>query len=266
MKIIPKRVQRAWRKTFKTWKGENYFCPVCENNLKYLDPLSPMYTRQWKRFGFEHGAEQEMLNFKNYTCPVCKSKDRDRLIAVYFNQQFSNSPKGQQYNFLEIGPSSSLKPFFQKFSQISHRTADLFDQSADDIGLDITDMHIYQNEAFDIILCSHVLEHVKEDQKAMSELFRILKPNGQLIVLSPIFLHLDSSYENPSPATDNERWKHFGQNDHVRLYSKSDFINRLVSNGFSVKALDVNYFGKEVFDKIAVTEKSVLYVANRMGV
>ncbi len=36
----------------------------------------------------------------------------------------------------------------------------------------------YDSNTFDVILCSHVLEHVPDDDKAMRELYRVLKPNG----------------------------------------------------------------------------------------
>jgi len=44
-----------------------------------------------------------------------------------------------------------------------------------DIRLDIADMN-FEDNFFDVIICNHVLEHIKDDQKAMSELFRVLRP------------------------------------------------------------------------------------------
>ena len=53
------------------------------------------------------------------------------------------------------------------------------------VKVDITNI-LYEDNSFDVILCSHVLEHVIDDQKAMRELFRVLKPGGWAILQVPI--------------------------------------------------------------------------------
>jgi len=43
----------------------------------------------------------------------------------------------------------------------------------------------YENNSFDLIICCEVLEHVPEPQKGLTEIFRVLKPNGFAVVSVP---------------------------------------------------------------------------------
>jgi ubiquinone/menaquinone biosynthesis C-methylase UbiE len=45
------------------------------------------------------------------------------------------------------------------------------------VRMDIVEIS-FQDSSFDVILCCHVLEHVPDDQQALRELLRILKPGG----------------------------------------------------------------------------------------
>ena len=93
----------------------------------------------------------------------------------------------------------------------------------------------FSDEAFDIVICNHVLEHIKDDVKAMAELYRLLKPGGIAIVMTPMDLSLEHSIEEgpDEVLSDAEREKRFGQYDHVRIYGM-DYFERLRQVGFTV--------------------------------
>jgi ubiquinone/menaquinone biosynthesis C-methylase UbiE len=97
----------------------------------------------------------------------------------------------------------------------------------------------YEDESFDIIYCSHVLEHVPDDCKAIREFFRILKKTGWAILNVPIIR--DKTYEDHSITDPAEREKVFGQSDHVRAYGY-DYIDRLREAGFSVHVTSAKDF------------------------
>ena len=128
---------------------------------------------------------------------------------------------------------------------------------------DITHMHGYNDEQFDFFICSHVLEHIPDDLKAMKELYRVTKTGGKGIVMVPINLQLEKTIEDAHCTDVGYRWKYFSQDDHVRMYAKNDLINRLLSVGFTVEQLGIDYFGKQLFNQYAIHSTSVLYIVNK---
>jgi len=81
-----------------------------------------------------------------------------------------------------------------------------------------------EDNFFDFIICNHVLEHSVDDQKAMRELFRVLRPKGFAILQVPISKKAKETFENFTITSLEEREKYFGQKDHVRIYGK-DYKN-----------------------------------------
>jgi SAM-dependent methyltransferase len=169
---------------------------------------------------------------------------------------------GKRKKLIDFAPSKSLSGFLKKFPFIDYRSADKYMDGVDD-RVDLMQMDIYENDLFDIFICSHVLEHVDDDLKAMRELHRILKPGGWGIVMVPIDLNREKVYEDPSVKEEGLRWKHFGQNDHVRIYSKQGFRERLQLAGFTVKEFGAGYFGAESYSLHGIHPRSVLYTAEK---
>ena len=132
-----------------------------------------------------------------------------------------------------------------------------------DIVIDITNMDTIDSESFDFFICSHVLEHVPDDKKALSELLRILKPDGFGILMVPIILKNDKIDEDPTVTDIGERWRRFGQDDHVRSYSRQGFIDRVKNAGFVIHQYAIDFFGKDVFFQCGISQKSVLYIVDK---
>jgi SAM-dependent methyltransferase len=112
----------------------------------------------------------------------------------------------------------------------SYVTADIaagFDIQADIEDLPMPDM------SYDVVICSHVLEHVRDDRAAIAQLYRVLRPGGKLIAMVPVIEGWDETYEDSTITAPEERRLHFGQGDHVRFYGR-DFRKRLAEAGFGV--------------------------------
>ena len=96
----------------------------------------------------------------------------------------------------------------------------------------------------DTIICNHILEHVEDDSKALRELYRILRPNGWAVILSPVDLEREHTFEDDTITDPKERTRIFGQYDHRRIYGR-DYVERLAAVGFEV--YDIPY--KEEFSQ-----------------
>jgi len=172
---------------------------------------------------------------KNAMCPKCKSLERHRLLWLYFQQQsclFSESLK-----VLHFAPEQCMQQQFVSMKNLDYTSADLYAKNAMQV-MDITDIK-YPDDSFDVIICNHVLEHIIDDYKAMSELYRVLKPEGWAVLLVPLYQNLEKTYENSSITSPEEREKAFGQKDHVRIYG-FDYAQRLEKSGFKV---NIDKFG-----------------------
>ena len=200
----------------------------------------------------------ETLNHRRYLCPVCGSADRDRLYKLYVDRFLQ--PEGVR-RVLEFAPSAPLSAYLRSRADLQYRTADLMMAGVDDV-VDITDMPMYADGSFDFFICSHVLEHVSDDDRALKELYRILAPGGRGIIMTPVAPE-GSFDEDPAVTDERERWRRFAQGDHVRLYDHSTLCSRIRQSGFEVCALDWRTFGQETFTRHAIALGSVLYVAHR---
>lgn len=238
-------------------------CPVCSKRIGGFLPISSHFDENRRKYGYPFTFDDlETMNPNQYSCPSCGASDRDRLYALYIEKLLEQNSLSNSTALLDIAPSQPLKLFFLKFPNIKYQSADKYMEDVDLI-VDITDMAGVHSEVYDIFICSHVLEHVANDKKALSELFRILKPGGFGILMVPIILKIEQIDEDPTILEAETRWRRFGQDDHVRLYSKEGFIKRVQEAGFIVKQYGVEYFGKDVFFECGISLKSVLYVANK---
>ncbi len=120
-----------------------------------------------------------------------------------------------------------------------------------------------QNNSYDFVICSHVLEHVSDPDKALREIFRILRPEGTAIIMVPLFWDVLATVEDESHNTDELRLKHYGQNDHVRLFSRQDFLDRLNESGFKVTQLRPTKFDQQKIKENAIADNSILYVCSK---
>ena len=161
--------------------------------------------------------------------PGCGSHERHRALWLYLSER---TPLGQgRMSLLHFAPEYALRGRMKEMPGLRYVTADL-DPEGVDVQVDITAMP-FDDGAFDAILCSHVLEHVIDDHAAMSQLHRVLRPDGWALVLVPLDLARESTYEDFTITAPEDRVREFGQDDHVRMYA-TDIAQRLEGAGFHV--------------------------------
>jgi predicted SAM-dependent methyltransferase len=220
VKLQP-RVRAAYKKAF--YFGFRYKCPLCNSRLRTFlawGSCSPVLTEKQIVGG---GYRQSAL------CPVCDSLDRERLLYLYLLRKTDIQKKPKKV--LHVAPEAKIADMLRTRTNIDYLTADISSKDVM-VKMDVTNIR-FPDDAFDVIICNHVLEHVLDDVKAMSELFRTLKRGGWAILQVPVSLMLKNTYEDPSITTEAGREEAFGQGDHVRVYGQ-DYPNRLARAGFDV--------------------------------
>lgn len=110
--------------------------------------------------------------------------------------------------------------------------------------IDVTDLP-FADGFFDVVICSHVFEHVSDDLKAMSELCRVLAPDGWGILDASVRFDQDVTFEDPAVMSEVDRPRGFGQNDRVRIYGR-DYLDRLRRAGWDVQVDPVSYSPAQV--------------------
>lgn len=197
--------------------GIRRYCPVC-------------------RMPSERFGEVGIVPREDAKCTSCGARERHRLVWLYFKRMtdlFDGCPK----NMLHVAPERTFENLLKHHLGSGYLTADLHKSSAM-VRMDITDID-YADDTFDVIYCSHVLEHVPDDRRAIRELHRVLKSDGWAVLLVPITA--DITFEDPSITEPTDRLRLFGNKDHVRKYGP-DFVERLKEAGFKVKVITASDF------------------------
>src|SRR5262245_6184809 len=188
--------------------GRSRYCSVCDSRSRFFLSHGPLSRRR-----------------KDIVCPICLSRRRHRLAWIYLNS-YTNLTDGSPKKLLHFAPETEFTKRFRKIRGIDYLSADLVSPHAI-VKMDITDID-RPDSSFDVIYCSHVLEHVPDDRKAISEMFRVLKPGGWALIQVP--MSKKGTIEDPSITDAGERERLFGQSNHVRRYGL-DIKDRLAAAG-----------------------------------
>lgn len=159
------------------------------------------------------------------SCPVCGALERQRLFALAVERGFVTFVDAE---VLQFAPDPSVTVLVDGQAPTRHITAD-YEQGRAQLQLNIEALAL-PTASLDRIVCSHVLEHV-DDKPALAEMFRVLRPGGQALIMLPVIEGWAQSYENTAVGTEAERVLHFGQWDHVRFFG-ADVRERIVAAGF----------------------------------
>ena len=222
------------------YKGNKYYCPICEKG----------YGR------FLPGPENIRSNSK---CPGCSSLERHRLLWLYLKSK--QNILTSKINLLNISPDYATQTKLKRLANINYTSIDLKSSLAM-YKEDLTNLS-FKDNSFDAILCYHVLEHIEDDLKAISELYRILKPGSWAILQTPIDNDREETYEDFTITSPAERKKIFGQEDHVRIYGR-DYFLRLIKTGFTVaEDAFVNNFSDSEIAKYGLDKNEMIFFCTK---
>lgn len=200
------------------YAGRGRECPVCGAQRRRFLP-----------YGYVTSREDAL-------CPSCLSLERHRALWLCLTRRSDLAFAGRM---LHIAPEVCFRKRLREMMQRAggeYVTADLESPLAD-LHFDVQQIPLADGSA-DIIICNHLLEHVADDRRALSELHRVMAAGGWGVVTVPVDLSRESTFEDDSVTDPAERTRIFGQYDHRRIYGR-DYAERLREAGFGVEEVDI---------------------------
>ncbi len=244
-RFVPKGLQEPllravpWVKKAAYW-GPWRYCPVCRSRLR--------------RF-IRNPRQPEVRG----VCPVCWCLSRHRMAWVFFDQHpelFDRRP----CRLVHVAPEEVLERRFRAQAGVEYLSIDLVSPKAMR-HMDVTALEL-DDASVDAIFCSHVLEHVQDDRKALAEFRRVLRPGGWMIQMVPHSASLEHTLEDPSVVTPEDRFRVYGWYDHVRLYGL-DLIDRMRDAGLDVQRIAVADMVDERQGERMGLEQQALFLTHR---
>lgn len=235
------RIARKSHRTVGTLLSfqQNRQCPMCG----------------WSGFQFLPAKPGPFFRF-DAMCPRCDSAERHRLAYVLLEERL----RSRVGKLLHFAPERCMEKWLRQTCDEYH-TADL---SAPNVmhKVDITATP-FEDASFDRIWCSHVLEHVPDDRKAMREMGRVLRPGGLAVIQVPLW---GTVTREEILVTPEERVMQYFQEDHVRRYG-SDILQRLEAAGLRVEVLRVDMLDLDVVLRHGLNDMAGndLFLASKAG-
>jgi SAM-dependent methyltransferase len=217
--------------------GTRYTCPCCG----------------WRVRGFAHGPRSFRARSLSY-CPRCNAKARHRRQWLYLQQR--TNLFSDRLRVLDVSPNFGMARRLFKLPNLDYVRADLYPAHNLDIRMDLAVAPL-RSDSFDAVICTHVLEHVQEDRKAIREIWRVLRPGGWAIISVPIRLE-ERTFEDPTITTPSARQRAFGEAAHVRLYGY-DLGERLEQGGFQVQLDLGNQVERQTRDRYGLRDDEHLF-------
>lgn len=235
-----------WVKSLK-YLGDAKYCPCCRTGFS--------------RF-MEVGPKREPI-----LCPRCRSTGRDRMFWFFWEKHQELLQPGM--SILHIAPEDVLYRRFKNIPGVNYVAGDKFlPQFANTypkgtIYVDLTDMGQFADNSFDFIYCSHVLEYIKDDRKALSELFRVMKPGKSGIISVPInYGHL-VTLEDETITDPLEQERLYGDKGHLRYYG-TDYMDKVKEAGFQTEFVPItDFISIEMIEKSALEPRDVIHLCRK---
>ena len=238
-RLLAKKAQR-WGLHLLSWlyRGDRFFCGFCRVAFRKMKGAR----------GRASIRGVEVTSFTpNAICPRCHSLIRHRFVLEYMKTRPDWLMK--THRVLHFAPEEC----FYKLLKAQSKSYEPVDYSPSTLGVkarfaDVTSLD-FASGSFDRVLAIHVLEHIPDDICAISEIYRVLRPQGQAIIAVPIYGSV--TYEKAG-LHQRERAAEFGAGDHFRL-NGLDFAKKLERAGFAVATVSIDDVPGCYFDRSATS-------------
>lgn len=188
------------------------------DNKSYSLKIGPLNKIALRILGIPHIGFRSRSKIIFKLIKNLKTKKMLDAGCGYGIYSFTLADKGYQINAIDLE-----RKRINKIEEMKKEYPKIKDNIIANVG-SLTNLP-FPKENFDLVLCSEVIEHIKEDQKAFSELSRVLKKEGSLV------------FTVPTKSKNNQKeYKRFG---HVRVgYSLDDFKNLAIKNNLKIEKVE----------------------------
>ncbi len=235
--LVPEgRLRRGLMRRYRLrrYRGDAVECPVCGSTFS-------QFMWAWNRAAA--------------ICWSCGAAERHRSLWLYLTGPAN--PLADTEDMLHFSAEYPLAVRLRERIGPGYMTSEYAPGKAD-LQIDVTDIAL-PDASLDALICSHVLEHVEDDARAMRELRRVLRPGGIALVMVPLDHSRATTYEDPSITGPEERKAAFWQHDHVRVYAP-DIADRLAAAGFDVAPVaPADALTSAEIDRYALRSEDVVY-------
>lgn len=263
--LVPERLRLL---RFSLYEKARYYPEIVFSLGNRLEcPFCGWRFRRFRPAGFHYPViiEKQVIGghwHRDNVCPRCMSNARERLAYLYLKDRTQVFER--PVRLLHVAPEPQLAAVLKRSPNIKYVSADLFGPGV--MSRFDVQQTPFRDQTFDVVICNHVMEHVSEDSVAMAEVHRILKPGGWAMLQVPIALRLERTIEDPTAMTDAERIERFGQEDHVRLYCRGDYIQRLEAAGFAVRVESYpTTLGSQTVGRFGLVEEEEVFLCSKLS-
>jgi SAM-dependent methyltransferase len=212
-------------------RGQN--APVRLGVLRYAgwSVACPLCERRFRRFAGDRW-DGRRWGGDAVRCPSCGSLPRHRLLWLLLER----SPELMRGSVLHVAPEPTIAERLRATAS-SYTSVDA-DPAKAMAAADVSALP-FDDASFELVICSHVLEHVTDDGAALRELRRVVR--GTLLLQTPVNYDQEQTFEDAEATDPETRLRMFSQEDHVRVFGR-DLPERLRAAGFTVETVDAGEF------------------------
>ena len=217
---------------------KNLFCSVFEEHFSTMESVDTSHFCNC--CGFQ--GNFSLFNHRHHAmCPKCKALERHRVACLNLAKFSLLEPQGKVRRVLHFGPQRAMFQGVEKVcpeARVDHIPVDFFAPGYENKYSPGT-LHanaeslLFPNKSISLILCFHVLEHVRRLDQAFEEFHRVLVVGGKLLVEVPCSQNSRKTRDCRMFSTEAELTKCAGQNNHVWWFSCAAFKEKVKEVGFS---------------------------------